>query len=103
MLIDEVSGIFAHKKTMKQFLQPMMEQVWGGGGVDVPGGCVAILGQFFRATIFCVGFFLTEGCLFGSILPIFAYFWRYIMCISSKVKQCFGQKNFRDLELISNF
>ena len=32
MLIYGESGIFAHKKTIKQFLQPMIEQVWGGGG-----------------------------------------------------------------------
>ena len=38
---------FAHKKTIKQFIQPMIEQVWGVG-VDVP----LLLGQFFRASIY---------------------------------------------------
>ena len=33
---------FAHKKTIKQFLQPMIEQVFGGrGGRDVPERCAA--------------------------------------------------------------
>ena len=48
-MTDGVSGIFAHTKTIKRFLQPMIEQVWGGGVMcfeDVP----LFLGQFFRAT-----------------------------------------------------
>ena len=52
MLIYGESGIFAHKKIIKQFLQPMTEQVWG----DVPGGCAAFLRQFFRATVFLCRF-----------------------------------------------
>ena len=31
-IIYGVSGIFSHKKTIKQLLQPMIEQVLGGGG-----------------------------------------------------------------------
>ena len=63
MLIYGISGIFAHKKTIKQFLQSMIEQVWeGGGGVDVSERCAA----------FCVGFFQFTDALLGSIFPIFA-------------------------------
>ena len=66
MLIYGVSGIFAHKKTMKQFLQPMIEQV--GGGVDVPGGRAAFLRQFFRATVFLGRFFqFTDAFLEGIV------------------------------------
>ena len=95
MLIYGVSGIFAHKKTITQFLQPMVEQVWGGGGgggVDVP----LFFGQFFRATLFlCQFFFQFTDALFGSILPIFAYFFCCISCVfHQKVKQCFGHKIF---------
>ena len=53
MLIHGVSRIFAHKKTIKQFLQPMIEQVYVCVCVDVP----LFLGQFFRATIFLCRFF----------------------------------------------
>ena len=96
MLIYGVSGIFAHKKTMKQFLQPMIEQVWGGGGeIYVPGGCAAFLGQFFRATVFLCRFFQFTDAFFGSILPIFAYFC-CILCVFHQKSnpQCFGHKIF---------
>ena len=58
---------FAHKKTLKQFLQPMIEKVLGEG-VDVP--------------------------FLGSILPIFAYFCCILCVFHQKVKQCFGHKIF---------
>ena len=68
---------------------------------DVP----LLLGQFFRATIFLcrVFFFNSPLPFFGSILPIFAYFLLYIMCISSKSQTVFWAENFRDLQLISSF
>ena len=103
MLIYGVSGIFSHKKTMKQFLQPMIEQVWGGGGMcreDVPLICVS----FSELLYFCVGFFLQfTDAFFGSILPIFAYLLLYIMCISSKSQTVFWAQNFRVVQLIPNF
>ena len=49
MLIYGVSGIFSHKKTIKQFLQLMIEQVWGGGGWmcrDVPNPRHDFIGSF---------------------------------------------------------
>ena len=93
MLIYGVSVIFAHKKTITQFLQPMIEQVLGDGGEDVP----LFLGQFFRATIFlCRFFFSIHRCLyFGQNLPIFTYlFTLYYVYLVKKAKQCFGHKIF---------
>ena len=86
MLIYRVSNVFAHKKTIKQFLQLMIEQVWGG--------CAAFLHQFFRATVFLCHFFQFTDAFFWSILPIFAYFLLYIMCISSKSQAVFSEKIF---------
>ena len=77
MLIYEVSRIFAHRKTIKQFLQPMIQQ--GVGGLDVP----LFWGQFFRATIFCVGLFLqfTDAFVgrFYQYLHIFAVYYVYFI------------------------
>ena len=103
MLIYGVSGIFAHKKTIKQFLQPMIEQVLGGGGgmcpEDVPLFCVS----FSELLYFCVGFFQFTSAFFGLILPIFAYFWMYTMCLSSESQTVFWAQNFRDVQLIPKF
>ena len=75
-----------------------------GEGLDMPGACTAFLRQFFRATVFlCLFFFSIHRCLFGSILPIFAYFLLYIMCISSKSQTAFWAQKFRDVQLIPNF
>ena len=93
MLIYGVSGIFAHKKTIKQFLQPMIEQVLGAGG---GGGCAAITGS--ELLYFCVSFFFNSPMpFFGSILPIVAYFLLYIMSQTVSWAQ-----NFRDVQLIPN-
>ena len=40
------------------------------------------LGQFFRATIFCVGFFEFTDAFLESILPIYAFL--LYVCISLK-------------------
>ena len=103
MPIYGVPGTFAHKKTIKQFLQPIIEQVWGGGGGSAGRMC-CFLRQFFRATVFlCRFFFQFTDTFFGSILPIFAYFLLYIMCISSKSQTVFWAQNFRDVQLNRNF
>ena len=86
---------------MKQFLQPMIEQVWGG--VDVPGRCDAFLRQFFRATVFLCCYF------FNSPVPLWVDFTNIcisflcIMCISSKSKTGFWGQKFPDVQLIPNF
>ena len=84
MLIYRVSGIFAHKKTIKQFLQPMIEQVLRGGGGGEGWMCrenvPLFLGQFFRATMLLCRFFSIHRCLFWvDFVPIFAFFLLYIM------------------------
>ena len=84
MLIYRVSGIFAHKKTIKQFLQPIIEQVWG---VDVPGGCAAFLRQFSELLYFCVGFF-------NSLMPLWVDFTNICIFFHQKVKPCFEHKIF---------
>ena len=99
MLIYGISGSFAHKKTIKQFRQPMIEQVLGGGGggVDVPGGCAAFCASVFQSyCIFVSVFFNSPMPFFGSILQISAYFLLYrILCVfHQKVKQCFRHKIF---------
>ena len=92
MLIYGVSGIFAHKNTIKQFLQPMIEQREGGGwGVDVPRECAAFWVSFSELLYFCVGFFQLTDAFFRSILPIFAYLFA-VYYVYQKVKQCFGHK-----------
>ena len=66
MLIYGVSGIFAHKKTIKQFLQPIIRlnrSRGGGGGGERKGVWMCredvslFLGEFFRVTIFLCQFF----------------------------------------------
>ena len=101
MLIYGVSGIFAHKKTIKQFLQLMIEQVWGGGGGG--GGDVPLfLRQFFRATVFLCRLFLIHRCLcwvdFTNICIFFAVYYVYFI-----KKSVFWAQNFRDVQLIPNF
>ena len=78
-----------NKNTIKQFLQPMIEQVWAEG-VDVP----LLLGQFFRAAIFlCRFFFQFTNAFFGSILPIFAYFFAvYYVYFIKKSNSVLGTK-----------
>ena len=70
MLIYGVSGIFAHKKTIKQFLQPMIELVWG----DMPGGCAAFFASVFQS--YCI----FVSVLFNSPMPFFGSF-AYFCCI----------------------
>ena len=104
MLIYGVSGIFAHKKTIKQFLQPMIDQVWGGGGggggsmcrEDVPLFCIS----FSELLYFCVGFFQFTDAFFGVD---FTNICRFFLYISSKSLTMFWAQNFRDVQLIPNF
>ena len=91
MLIYGISGICAHKKTMKQLLQPMIEQVWGGGGGWM---CCFSDVSFSELLYFCVGFFQFTDAFLGSILQISAYLLLYTMCISSKSQTVFWQKIF---------
>ena len=95
MLIYGVSGIFANKKTIKQFLQPMIEQVGvvGGGGGECAGRmCCFSDVSFSVATVFLCWFYSIHRCLFlGADLYLFCY----ILCVfHQNVKQCFGHKIF---------
>ena len=101
MLIYGVSGIFAPKKTIKQFLQPMIEQVLRGGGWMCREN---VWISFSELLYFCVGFFQFTNAFFGSILYQYLHiFFMYIICISSKSQTVFWAQNFRDVQLISNF
>ena len=93
MLIYGVSGIFAHKKTIKQFLQPMIEQVLGGGGGG--GGMCRFFASVFQSYCIFVSVF------FNSSMPFLGRFYKYlhifcgILCVfRQKVKQCFRHKIF---------
>ena len=97
MLIYGVSGIFAHKKTIRQFLQPIIEQVWGG---DVPEGCAAFFASVFQSYCIFVSVFSIHR---WSILPIFAYsFAVYYVHFIKKSNSVLGTK-FHDVQLIPNF
>ena len=74
----------------------MIEQVLGEG--DMPRGCAAILGQFFRATIFCVGFF-------NSPMPFLGRFYQYLLFLAGYYvysQTVFWAQNFLDVQLIPN-
>ena len=103
MLIYGVSGIFAHKKTIKQFLQPMIEQVLGAG-VDVSGGCATIFGSAFQSYyIFVLAFFNSPMPFLGRFYQYLHIFLLYIMCISSKSQTVFSAQNFLDVQLIPDW
>ena len=103
MLIYGESEISAYKKTIKQFLQPMIEQVCGGGG-DVPGGCAASFASVFQSYCIFVSVFF-----FIPLMPCWVDFTNicifllYIICISSKSQTVFWAQNFRDAQFILNF
>ena len=83
---------------MKQFLQPMIEQVWGGGDVDVPLFCVS----FLELLYFCVRFFnspIPFQDRFYQYLHIFAVYYVHFIKKSNSVLGT----NFRDVQLIPNF
>ena len=84
MLIYRESGIFAHKKTIKQFLQLMIEQVLGGGGGggDVPLFCVS----FSELLYFCVGFFQDPASLHGTFLFENSWLWLRLQVLSKNEK-----------------
>ena len=105
MLIYGVSGTFAHKKTIKQFLQPMIQQVFGrGGGGDVPGGCAAIFGSVYQSYYNFVSVFSTHRCLFGGRFYQYLHiFGCIIIRISSKGQTLFWAQKFLDVQLIPNF
>ena len=91
---------FAHKKTMKQFLQPMIEQVERGGGgwmcrEDGPPFCVS----FSELLYFCVGFFNSPMPFWVDFTNICIFFAVYYVHFIKKSKA----QNFRDVQLIPNF
>ena len=93
MLIYGVSGIFAHKKTIKQFLQPMIEQVFGGGGGG-GGICRYSWVSFSELLYFCVGFFQSTDAFLGRFYQ-YLHIFCFILCVfHQEVKQCFGHKIF---------
>ena len=90
MLIYGVSGIFAHKETIKQFLQPIIEQVFGERGWMCREDVLPFASVFQSYCIFCVGFFNSPMLSLGK-----CYQYLHILCaFHQKVKQCFGHKVF---------
>ena len=93
MLIYGVSEIFALKKTIKQFLQPMIEQVWGGGG------CAARMCRYFKVSfqsyyIFVPVFFQFTDAFLGRFYQYLHIFCCILFVFHQKVKQLFGHKIF---------
>ena len=83
-------------KTMKQFLQPMIEQVWEGGGGGRSGSagrmCRFFCVSFSELLYFCVGFFNSDA-FFGLILQISAYFFAvYYVYFIKKSNSVLGTK-----------
>ena len=98
MLIYGVSGIFAHKKTIKQFLQPMIEQIWEGEM------CLEDVPQFSRATVFFVSVFFNSQMSFWGLFYQYLHIFLYIMAILHQKNQTvFWAQTFRDVRLIPNF
>ena len=80
MLIYGVSGIFSDKKTIKQFLQPMIKQVGGGGGEGEGSECAGRMCCFSHvsfsvATVFlsCFFFQFTDAFFSGRFVPFLLY------------------------------
>ena len=105
MLIYGVSGISAHKKTVKQVLQPMIEQVFGGGGggamyrEDVP----LFFGSAFQSYYIFVSIFFDSpmhflGRFYQYLHFCFAVYYAYFI-----KKSVFWTQNFPHVQLILNF
>ena len=86
MLIYGVSGIFAHKKTIKQFLQPIIKQV----GVDVPRGCAAFCISFHIYCIIVSGFFDLPMPFWVDFTNIYIFFAVYYVYFIKKSKSVLG-------------
>ena len=92
------------KKTIKQFLQPRIEQVFGGGGgggvVDVSEGCAAFLASVFPELLyFCVGFFqFTDAFFWVDFTDICIFFVAYYVYFIKKSVSL--AENFRDVQFI---
>ena len=92
MLIYGKSGIFAHKKTIKQFLQLMIEQVWQGGGwmcrKDLPLFCIS----FSELLYFCVSFFQFTDAFLGRFTNICIFLAVYYVYFIKKSNSVLGTK-----------
>ena len=66
---------------------------------DVPLFCVS----FSELLYFCRFFFQFTDAFFGSILPIFAYFFAVYYVYFIKSQTVFWAQNFRDVQLFPNF
>ena len=79
--------MFAHKKTINQFLQPIIEQVGGGGWMCQE--VVFFFSQFFRATELLCRFFSIHRCLswvdFTNICIFFAVYYVHFIKKSNSV------------------
>ena len=88
MLIYRISEISAYKKTIKQFLQPMIEQVLGGGWM-CKEDMLLFLGQFFRANYIFVSVFFNSPMPFWvdftTICIFFAVYYVYFINKSNSV------------------
>ena len=98
MLIYGVFGIFAH---MKIILQPMIEQVWGGGWMcweDVPLFCIS----FSELLYFCVSFYQFTDAFLGRFYQ-YLHFFAVDFVYLKESQTVFWAQNFCDVQLIPNF
>ena len=92
MLIYGVSWTFAHNRENHKTISSTDDWTGLGEGVDVPGRCAAILGQFFRATIFLRLFFQFTDAFLGRFYRYLHIFVAYYVYFNKKSNSVLATK-----------